>query len=293
MNIYITEPPTEFTKVIYQGAYSRIPSMTDVRWLSDTRLVAAHRYAGKVYLIDLSDKGYSIISTYKHTYKNKLYQTEAFEINKEKNIIYLISYTEMLFILDILPNNSIICSKAIQLNTQSIPYHGIRLYDRHIFVTPSNKNIGYETIKKMNTETYAIEDIPSLGNTIRVKHIQFLPNGTVFLIINYKTATTLTMKNHISNGCLRLYTSDFTVILNSFEMPSTHLDGLTMDKNIFYITCRNLDNGYILKGNITDNMIITEKRIPCEDFPHGIDIFNNKIAYTSYTTSGIHIIKTD
>jgi hypothetical protein len=293
MNICITEPPTEFTKVIYQGTYSRMSTMTDVKWLSDTRLVAAHRYAGKVYLIDLSDKGYSIISTYNHTYKNKLYQTEAFEINKEKNIIYLIGYTEMLFILDILPNNSIICSKAIQLNTQRIPYHGIRLYDKHIFVTPSNKNNGHESIKKININDYTITDIPSLGNTIRIKHIHFLPNGTVLLIINYKTATTLTMKNHISNGCLRLYTSDFNVILDSFEMPSTHLDGLTMDKNIFYITCRNLDNGYILKGNIKDNKIITENNIPCEDFPHGIDICNNRIAYTSYTTSGIHIIDKD
>lgn len=289
MNIIIQEPPNQFTKPIYQGSDSRYPTMTDVKWLSETRLLAAHRYAGKLYILNLRGDDYEIISTYTNTHQNQLHQTEAFELNSAKNKIFLISFSEMLFILDISPQNKIQFVRSISLNSFNIPYHGIRLYQNHLFVTPSRRIIGLESIKKINLTDFSIADLPSLGEMFRIKHLAFLSDGSVLVLINYKTTTTLLMENHISSGCLRLYRSDFQTVQDTLEIPSAHLDGMTMDGNTFWVTCHDLEGGFILQGRIVEGKIVKERRISCEDFPHGIDVYKNRIAYTSYKTSGIHI----
>ena len=290
MDIRIIEPSTNFSQIIYQGSDSRCSTMTDVKWISEKRIIAAHRFAGKIYIIDLSGLEYNILTTYTHRHNNELYQTEAFELNKEKTRIYLICYTEFLFILDILPTNKIVCTKSIKLNSFNVPYHGVRIYDNHVYITPSAKSIGFETIKKMNIENYAITDIATSHDNIRIKHISFLENNSILLLINYKTDTTMNMKNHCSTGSLRLYSSDFQTVIDSYELPSAQLDSIVTTNYTFYATCRDLKSGFLLKGKVHNNKIIVEKRIPCEDFPHGIDILEDKIAYTSYSTSGIHFI---
>ena len=291
MDIIIAEPITKYASKIYQGKNNwRYPSMTDVKWISESRIIAAHRYSGKIYIIDLCGNNYQIISTYTHMYNNDLYQTEAFEINREKQEIYLISYTEMLFILSILPSNKIVLRKSIQLNTLGIPYHGIRLHNNELYVTPSAMQVGNFPIKCVNVENYNIKDIPVSDKTIRIKHISFLPDNNILLLINYKTVTTLSMPNHYSSGCIQLYSSDFRTILDTYKLPSCHLDGMVMRDTIFYASCRDMTHGFIFCGQIVNNKIIEIKRIPCNDFPHGVDLLGSKIAYTSYTTSGIHFI---
>ncbi len=264
--------------------------MTDVKWISDTRIIAAHRYAGKIYIIDIFGDEYKIISTYTHTYKNKLYATEMFDIDKERQKIYLICFTEMFFILDILPTDTIVCVKSVQLNTANIPYHGIRLNMNHIFITPSYKNYGIEAIKKYDIHDNRVTDINLPDKNIRIKHITFLPDNTILLFICYKTDTSMAMSTHCSSGCIRLYSPDFRTILDTYELPSIHSDSIVSQNYVFYATCRDLSQGFLLKGCIRNQKIMEETRIACEDFPHGIDILGSKIAYTSYTTSGIHII---
>jgi hypothetical protein len=291
MDIYIHEPITVYAEKIYQGSsHSRITSMTDVKWMSETRIIAAHRYAGKLYIIDISGGRYKIITTYTHTYKNKLYTTEMFDIDKERKKIYLICFTEMFFIFDILPTDTIVCVKSVQLNTANIPYHGIRLHMNHLFITPSYKNYGIEAIKKYNIHNNCITDINLPDKNIRIKHISILPDNTILLLICYKTDTVMSMLTHYSSGCIRLYSPDFRTILDTYDLPSIHLDSIVSQDYVFYATCRDLTRGFLLKGCICNQKIMEETRFACEDFPHGIDIFGSKIAYTSYTTSGVHII---
>jgi hypothetical protein len=290
MNIIIEEPLTKFAKSLYQGLHTRYASMTDVKWISKSKLIAAHRYAGKLYCIERSDTDYKILSQYTHKYRGELYQTEAIELNKEKNKIFLISFTPLLFILDIRTDNSIVCTKTIELNNTGIPYHGVRLFENNLYVTPSHTPVGFETIKKIDLDTLRITDISSLGNTVKVKHIAFLPNKTILVLIQYKSTTSLYNPNHISTGCLRLYDEGFTRVFHTLEIPLSQVDGMTIDDSTFYVTCRDLDHGYILQGHVLNNIIYMDKKIPCEDFPHGIDCLGNTLAYTSYSTSGIHIL---
>lgn len=49
-------------------------------------------------------------------------------------------------------------------------------------------------------------------------------------------------------------------------------------------------DGYLYKGVVENRKIVSINKFKTNDFPHGIDVRDNKIAYTSYSTSGIHII---
>lgn len=50
-------------KPIFTGAHSRNPTVTDVKWLSESRLVAANRQAAKLYLLEKTATGWSNIFT--------------------------------------------------------------------------------------------------------------------------------------------------------------------------------------------------------------------------------------
>jgi hypothetical protein len=79
-------------------------------------------------------------------------------------------------------------------------------------------------------------------------------------------------------------------MLDSVDIPYTHFDAVCRDERSFYATGANLQHGYIFKGNVQNNIISKLCAYQVHDFPHGIDVIDNTIAYTSYSTSGIHFM---
>lgn len=287
MDIIITEPLNRFATKLYQGQRWRYPSMTDVKFLNNEYIVAAHRYGCKVYVIQKQTDAFVIVNTLTLTYNGQPYPTESFTIVNNK--IYMISFTNVMTIIDIMPNYSLKQNASIELHNNDVTCHGIAYRDNCVYITPSKKNIGTEYIVSYNTLNGEIKQVTSLGDDIRVKNLAFLPNDLVVVIVNYKTKTAMIEKGHKFNGSIRLYTLDFKQ-LDSIEVPLTHFDGITSKKNIFYVTGADLDGGYIYKGIVEDNKLSSIHKYQTQDFPHGIDIRENIIAYTSYTTSGIHFI---
>ena len=51
--------------------------------------------------------------------------------------------------------------------------------------------------------------------------------------------------------------------------------------------------GYIFIGKIDKDKLIFVKKVACNNFPHGIDVYNNKLAYTSYANSSVTIHSLD
>ena len=82
MDIVIEEPLNHFALKIYQGSRWRYPTMTDVKFLDNQHIVAAHRYGCKVYVIhiDEENKRFTIIDSIQLMHKNRPYQTESFTI---------------------------------------------------------------------------------------------------------------------------------------------------------------------------------------------------------------------
>jgi hypothetical protein len=158
-------------------------------------------------------------------------------------------------------------------------------------VTPSKKQTGTEYILSVNTQNNQVSNVATLGEDVRVKGLAFLSNGLIVVVVNYKQNTSMIVKSHFFNGGIRLYSSEY-VLLDNIDIPYTHFDCICSDIYDFYATGANLQNGYIFHGkiNIKNNTIETLYAYEVNDFPHGIDIFENKLAYTSYSTSGIHLL---
>lgn len=288
MDIIINEPLTKYASKLYQGQRWRYPSMTDVKFISDDYIIAAHRYGCKVYVIHIHDDStFRIVNSLTMTYNGKPLQTESFVI--VNNTIYMLSYSNVLTLLDIHSDYVLEQRCSIVLGDKDVPLHGIAVKNNSVYITPSKKTLGTEYILCYDISTGAIRRITSLGKDIRVKSLTFLDNDLVVVVVNYKTSTSMVDEGHIINGSIRLYTSDFHLV-DSVEVPFTHFDGITCNHNEFYATGADLHGGYIYKGVVEGNKIVSVNKHQVNDFPHGIVIKNNKIGYTSYATSGVHII---
>lgn len=287
MDIIINEPLNQFTSKIYQGSRWRYPSMTDVKFIDDDYMIAAHRYACKIYVLKLQKDTFTVVDTLVMTYNGNPYQTESFVIMN--NTIYMISFSNVMTIIDILPDYTLQQRSSIILDENHIPFHGIAMKNNIVYVTPSKKTIGTEYIFSYDTSNSEIRKIATLGENIRVKHMTFLDNDLIVAVVNYKTNTSMIEEGHMFNGSIRLYTIEYELIA-SVEVPLTHFDAIVCINNVFYATGADLEGGYIFKGLVEGGKITSLTKYQVNDFPHGIDIKNNKIAYTSYSTSGIHII---
>lgn len=289
IDIIINEPFTPFARKLYQGDRSRYPSMTDVKFLSKDYIVAAHRYGCKVYIICLQDgTSYQIVDSMTLMYNGSPYQTESFTLLN--NTIYMISFSNVLTVIDILPGYRLKQRKSVKLVSKDIPFHGIASRNNLLYVTPSRRQIGTEHIVTYDSVLEKVTPIATLGDTMRVKGLSFLPNDLIVVIINYKTDTAMIQQGHSFDGAVHLYTLDFE-LLDAIEVPHTHFDCVVSKGPVFYATGADLDGGYIYKGCVAGQKFSVLDAYCVHDFPHGIDLRDTTIAYTSYTTSGIHFVE--
>jgi hypothetical protein len=291
MDIIIQEPLNHFAMKLYQGSRWRYPSMTDVKFLDNQYIIVAHRFSGKIYVIHIDEvkQSFTIIDNIQLKHNNKPYQTESFIVLN--NTIYMLSYSNIMTFIDILPNYHLQQRQSfLKLVNQDIPFHGITKKDHLIYVTPSRKHTGTEYILSYNTLNNQLSNVATLGDNIRVKSLAFLSNGLIVVLVNFKENSSMIETSHFFNGEIRLYSEEF-VLLDYVDVPYTHFDCICSDQCNFYGTGANLQNGYIFIGKVNGNTIETLYAYQVNDFPHGIDILDNKIAYTSYSTSGIHFLE--
>ncbi len=303
MKIKFDEKNHKNLNKIYLKDKSRLPSVTDVKFINRELIVVGHRYAYKLYLIkiNVTSENYEILDTYLTIDdKKNAHFCESFEIKYDeisKNYkLYLIFFTNYLWIFDINMNTyKFISKKLIKLNNGNT-YHGMKIYNNHLYLTPSNMYISNhlkDNILKINlennSETYM--NIGDIQNNYRLKDILFINENYVLCIINYKTVTKLSMKNHISNGSFALFTFPSLQLIDKIDFHHVHFDKMVKDNDYFYITGQDEESGKIYKGTIDlDNkkIIVLEKCI-VDDFPHGLDIYEDLFSYTSYGTDSVHI----
>lgn len=290
MDIIINEPLSSNERKLYQGERWRYPTMTDVKFLSTNMIVAAHRHGCKVYLISLEDTVYVIKDRLTLMYNNKPYPTESFVVLG--NTIYMISFSDIMTIIDILPGNRLRQRQTYVKLEDQVPFHGIASRNGLVYITPSKQQIGTQYIHEYNPASGKLSKIISLGDTIRVKGLAFLSNDLVVVVLNYKVETSMVQTGHTFDGVIKLYTLDFT-LLDSVEVPLTHFDAIVSQGSLFYATGADLQGGYIFKGCVDGQKFKSITAHSVHDFPHGIDIMDSKIAYTSYHTSGVHIVNED
>jgi hypothetical protein len=285
MEIILEEPLNRFATKIYNGTRYRYPSVTDVVFVTPDRIVATHRYACKLYYIQLEGANYRILDELTLYVNGQMYQTEMMDIRD--TTIYLISFSERLTIIDIV-HDKLQVRQGMSLNSTNTQYHGIQVHKNLLYLTPSNKAVGDDSIIVWNTDTHAIVQRIDIGSNVRIKDITFLSDERIVLLGNYKTTTNMTMHGHTFNGFIALYTRDFKQ-LDVVTYTTTHFDSVTSKDGIFYATGDDANDGYIYVGSADNDKLTPIKQHKVQDFPHGIAIHGNKLAYTSYATSGVYI----
>ena len=288
MEIILEEPLNRFATKLYNGTRFRYPSVTDVVFVTPDRIVAAHRYACKLYYIQLEEQNYRILDELTLYVNGQMYQTEMMDIRG--TTIYLISFSERLTIVDIV-HDKLHVRQGISLNSTNTPYHGIQVHKNLLYLTPSNNAVGDDSIIVWNTDTNAIVQriqSPDVGSNVRIKDITFLSDERIVLLGNYKTTTNMLMPGHTFTGFIGLYTRDFKQ-LDIVTYTNIHFDSVTSKDGIFYATGDDTKDGYIYVGSTDNDKLTPIKKHKVQGFPHGIAIHGDKLAYTSYTTSGVYI----
>jgi len=80
-------------------------------------------------------------------------------------------------------------------------------------------------------------------------------------------------------------------LLHEIYIPETQIDGCVFyNGHVLFTMHSNIDNcGYIYVYKIKNDKLEFVRKLKCNDFPHGIDIFGNKLVYTSYVNESIKI----
>ena len=296
---------------LYYKNRSRLPTVTDINIISNNLIIAMHRYAGKVYLIEIDDQltNYKILDTIQLSYGDNMFQTEM--LTRKDNRLYIITFTEYMVIVDIIDNNKLQFISKIKLNTRGNLYHGLDVFNNNLYISPAivsnnqmhiikiditeNQNITQNKIQKIITTEF-------INNTskYRIKDISFFSDGKVLMIIMINNGkTNMKMNNHVDNGFIGLYDRNFNQ-LDKYPLNDVHLDGLVINviTNEFYLTIEETDGGFIYKGSIDNEKNIINKdikKIKTENFPHGIDISleYNLFGYTAYSTSSVYLMRLD
>jgi hypothetical protein len=290
--IELNEPINLNTKTIYLGSQKRHPSVTDIKFINNELIVVAHRYASKVYLIEIVNNKHRIIDTIITEYENTLHLTESFQLYNNK--IYLICYSEYLFIIDIINNNKLKILTRIKLNNDKTPYHGIKINKGYLYLSPSNEitNNKNNVVKfNLKTNTFEFMNRGDILDSYRMKDIIFMNDNLIVSPIVYKVKDSMYNKNFITNASICLFTFPQFKLLDKIEFTNIHFDLGINYNNHFLITAQDKDGGFIYIGKVNNNKLENITKKPIKPFPHSLDIYNDKLAYVSYGTSSVHFHK--
>jgi hypothetical protein len=284
MQIRLEEPVVNCQK-LYLGTRWRYPTVTDVKFLSPTRLLVAHRHAKKLYLIEFSyeEKRYSVL----HTLVLPIL-TESLAVIGSR--IYSLSFSPEMCIVELV-GDKMVFVKRVHLSSFGVNYHGIRAVGDLLYCTPSSDlcSEGHDSIVVYDTakDTSTFLTSPDLLQKYRIKDMVFVGEHVV-LALHHKGITHMGECGHVPNGRLGLFTRDLR-LLDTHDVPHTHFDLMSVQGTQFYAVAADTDGGAIYTGEVLEGKLCEVQRIPCEDFPHGIDLCGPLLAYTSYATSSVYI----
>ena len=294
----IPKEPSEENSVFWkQGEFflkdqGRVATMTDVKFINKDTLVACHRAAAEVYLIKIINNTFQIIDSIvldkePHKYRH----SDAFHpdlMSYHKGIIYLSEYGPNYCMVKV-NDNKLIYINAYAGNNVNIPYHGILANDQGLYLGGCDSAI--------------ITYIKNNKNNIHLFSSKNFRKERIKTISLYNNLYILCFDIHISKGKykqldtrIRILKQDennnLNIIDESIYIQDSQPDGAVVYKDYYLFTrhCSIKRCGIIGIYKIHNNKLELVKEIECENFPHGIDVNENRIVYTSYTKSAIFMI---
>jgi len=154
------------------GKQKRIATVTDVKFLSDNKLIVAHRAAAKLYLVQINNNTYEIIDSILLQIDSIYFHPDLISI--QNNRIYMTAYTNMSCIVDIIDNKLNIV-KLMKID-EYVQYHGCLVMNNLIYyggVKSKDKNT---PLTIYNYDTNQFVNI-KLNHNKRIKTIQVVNNN--------------------------------------------------------------------------------------------------------------------
>ena len=279
--------PTFWTQgYFWFGKQKRIATVTDVKFISDNKLIVAHRAAAKLYLVQINNNTYEIIDSIILKIDSTYFHPDLISI--QNNRIYMTAYTNNVCMVDIIDNKLNIV-KVIKIH-EYLQYHGCFCKNNVIYlgaVKDKNNNI---PLTIYNCETNQFVNI-KLNYNRRIKTINVI-NNNILLGLDGKISN-----DRIFDSWIMYYKlhNNKLLLLDSIHIKNAQIDGSAIYNNHFFITLHSeiYKCGHIYIGSINDTKLTFIKKVQCNDFPHGMDIYNNKLAYTSYANSSVMVHSLD
>lgn len=98
-------------------------------------------------------------------------------------------------------------------------------------------------------------------------------------------------KNQVTKGAFALFTFPSFQLVDKMDFNHVHFDKSIIHNDYFYVTGQDEESGKIYKGKIDLNnkKIILLETFIVDDFPHGLDIYQDLFSYTSYGSDSVII----
>lgn len=277
----------------YFNTQKRVATVTDVKYLSATRIVVAHRAAAKLYLLEVQGDSFRQIDSLlldsakyslniKRRFGSKRYfHPDLIAVNKNK--IYMSEYTDRCSIVSV-KGDRLVYEDTIHLGGHG--FHGC---------ASDGNNIVFGSIK----DGFIASFDPSTKEVTRIttdidsdKRIKAISIERDYLVMSVDRQTGKPSKEGATVDCwLELHIRDGKKLkrLDSLSLPCTQIDGHCFYKGYHFITSHDgaSEKGIILVAQIREKKLVIVKRVFCENFPHGLDALNDQIIYTSYAKSAV------
>lgn len=283
------------------GNAGRYDTISDCEFLDDTHIVCVDRQEAKLYLIqfDLSGSTYTILDSQTAICKGEPQHLEIISIRRPETagtpaILYSISYTNVLFSCQI--KNNKFSNFQTQIINNDDAYHGVQaaVGTNQVYVT----NMIRPTISEINTKTGAKRTI-TCGAGTRMKDVAILDDDHLIAISSDRGPIsgkqnkdgTVTPQNPPYDSHVLIYNRRTGgEPIAKHVLPATQIDGCIYHAPYCYVTCTDVrGTGYIFRSKIDGYNFTEVTHIPCAGFPHGLAIYGDKFAYTSYTESALFI----
>ena len=293
------------------GGHSREATVTDAKFVDASTLVVAVRNSAKLFLFTLSNQQMQCVDTLQLKCPDGTYKhPDLFVLSPDKRRIYVTLYRSDVVVVDLIvkPASPTIVPTLTFAYRGCIPsafpghaYHGCFCMDTTLYLG----NVHSESVSNAVMTTLDTVDVDTLRQTsqrvqgARIKAIVATRKYMVLGLDGKTQQTPLLFDSTIEvyargNGEAPLGRSIESVI----RFRHSQLDGMCIaiigDNTYIFATIHEDDTqtGYIVVIALDEStgQLRTVAKHACASFPHGIDVYQNKLVYTSYADSSVVIL---
>lgn len=273
----------------YFGDQKRVATLTDIKHIGDDMSVVAHREAATLHLVKRIHDTYETITKFTidmRRLSQRFFHPDLMAMNGNK--IYMTEYGSRCIEVQLNDNRFRITQR---IHAGDYNYHGIHYENGFIYLGADRE--GIVTIINECFKKVADLQIDTLKGTN--KRIKTFSSHQDLFITGIDLPYGLSHKpNQGGDTWVSLLKKSGTTLteIQTMKFRNCQVDGHKFHNGLHYFS---LDDGNDRTGKIVvikvkDETLTLVHEIICDDFPHGIDILNGELSYTSYATSMLKTI---